>query len=229
LASKKMFGPAGEQRHVRVHAGAVDAVDRFGHERGVEPVAGRDVLDHEPERRDVVRRRQHVVVAEIDFVLAGRDLVVRGFHMEAHRLERQHDLAPDVLAHVDRAQVEVAGAVVRFGGGNAVLGLKEKELRFRSGVQRVALRRRKGDHFFQTGARVAGKRLPVGRVDIADHASDVLAAGARPRKHAKRREVRAQVHVGLFNPHEALDRRSVKHDLAVERLLRTAGRGFRRS
>ena len=204
---------------MRVHAGAVDAVDRLGHERRVQPVRDRDVLHHEPERADVVRRRQHIVVAEVDFVLARRDLVVRRLDVEAHRLEREHDLAADVLAHVDRAQIEVAGGVVRFGGRNAVLGLKEEELRLGPGVHRVALRRREGDHFLQAGARVAGERLAVGRVDVADHARDVLAGGARPRKHAERREVRAQVHVRLFDPHEPFDRRAVEHDLAVERLL----------
>ena len=63
-------GAAREQRHVRVHARAVDAVDRLGHERRVQAVLDRDVLHHEPERADVVGRRQHIVVAEVDLVLA---------------------------------------------------------------------------------------------------------------------------------------------------------------
>ena len=41
--------------------------------------AGRIVHpNHEPERADIVRRRQHIVVAEIDFVLAGGDFAEIG-------------------------------------------------------------------------------------------------------------------------------------------------------
>ena len=40
-----------------------------------------------------------------------------GFDVEAHGLEREHDLAPHVLAPDRRDQVEVAGSVVRFSGG----------------------------------------------------------------------------------------------------------------
>ena len=105
----------GEQRLVRVHARAVDAVHRLGHEGRVQPVLLRDVLDDEAERADVVGGDQHVVVAEVDLVLARRHLVVRGLDLEAHRLEREDDLAADVLAEIDRREVEVAGGVVRFG------------------------------------------------------------------------------------------------------------------
>ena len=182
----------------------------------------RDVLHDEPERADVVRRRQHIVVAEVDFVLARRDLVVRRLDVEAHRLEREHDLAPDVLALIDRAQVEVARGVVGLGRRDAVLGLKEEELRLGAGVHRVALRGGHRDHLLQAGARVADERLAVRRVDVADHPRDLLAGRAGPREHAERREVGTEVHVRLFDADEPFDRRSVEHDVAVERLLELA-------
>ena len=83
---------------MRVHAGTVDAIDGLGHERRVQAVSDRHVLHDETKRADVVGGRQHIVVAEVDFVLAGRHLVVRRFDVKAHGLEREHDLAPHVLA-----------------------------------------------------------------------------------------------------------------------------------
>jgi hypothetical protein len=111
-----------------VHARAVDAEDRLGHERRVQAVLHRHVLHDEAERADVVGRRQHVVVAEVDLVLARRHLVVGGLHVEAHRLEREHDLPAHVLALVDRREVEVPARVVRLGGGLAVAALEQEEL-----------------------------------------------------------------------------------------------------
>ena len=119
-SSRNAFSsPAGE-RLVDVHARAVLAVDRLGHERRVHPVTGGDRLDHQPERDQVVGGRERVGVAEVDLVLADRDLVVGGLELEAHLLERDLDVAPAVLAAVDRRDVEVRRGVVRVDGRVAV-------------------------------------------------------------------------------------------------------------
>src|SRR5207244_11072505 len=68
----------------------VDAVDRLGHERRMKPVSDRHVLDDEAEGRDVVGGREHVVVPEVDLVLAGGDFV----RSEEHTSELQ---SPDHL------------------------------------------------------------------------------------------------------------------------------------
>ena len=47
------------------------------HEGGVEAVAVGDVLHDEAKGRDVVRGDQAIVIAEVDFVLPGRDFMVR--------------------------------------------------------------------------------------------------------------------------------------------------------
>ena len=55
LRIEKRVGPvAGEQRLVGVHPRAVDPLDRFRHEGGVQTVLERDSLDHQPEGGDVV-------------------------------------------------------------------------------------------------------------------------------------------------------------------------------
>ena len=131
-----------EQRLVRVHAAAVDAEDRLGHERRVQAVSVRHVLHDEAERADVVRGDQRVVVAEVDFVLARRHLVMRRLDVKSHLLERQHDLAADVLAEIDRRQIEVAAGVVRLGRRLAVrTALEQEELGLGPGVHREALAR----------------------------------------------------------------------------------------
>jgi hypothetical protein len=65
-----------EQRHVRVHARSPLALDRFGHERRVDPVLLGDLLHREAERHDVVRHRQSVREPQIDLVLGRRHLVM---------------------------------------------------------------------------------------------------------------------------------------------------------
>ena len=114
---------------MRVHPGAVDPEYRLRHERRVQAVAVGHVLHDEAERADVVRRDQGIVVAEIDFVLARGDLVVRGLDVKAHLLESEHDLTADVFTQVDRRQVEVAARVVRFGRRLAEAGVEKERTR----------------------------------------------------------------------------------------------------
>ena len=176
-----------------------------------------DVLDDEAERADVVGGDQHVVLAEVDLVLAGGDLVVRRLDVDADRLERQDDLPAHVLAEVDGREVEIAGGVVRVGGGLAVARLEEEELRLRSAVHRVAGGRRLGDGALQGVPRTALEGAAVRVVDVADQPADPFAGVLRPRQHPEGRQVGPEEHVRLLDPDEALDRRAVEHDLAVQR------------
>src|SRR5204863_4336701 len=80
------------------------------------------------------------------------------------------------------------------------------------------------DLALQRLAGAAGERRPVGVVDVADHARD-FARGVVVGEDAERLEVGPQYHVRLFDPDEALDRRAVEHDVALERLVELA-RGY---
>ena len=81
-----------------------------------------------------------------------------------------------------------------------------------------------GDDPLQRRPRTAGKRRPVRIRDVADDAADARAAGAPldspralgPWKDLKGREVGLEIHVRLFDADEALDGRSVEHDLSIE-------------
>jgi len=103
-----------EQREVRVHARAVDARDRLGHERRVEVVLCGDGADDGAEGADVVRRRERVVVFEVDLVLAPGNLVVARFDLEAHILEAVDDVTSNVAREVFRCEVEIAAVVARL-------------------------------------------------------------------------------------------------------------------
>ena len=77
--------------------------------------------------------RSTVVVAEVDLVLSRRHLVVRRLDLEPHVLESEDDLPPDLLALIDRCEIEVAAGIVRSGQRLTVSGLEEEELRLGSG------------------------------------------------------------------------------------------------
>ena len=121
-ASANAFRLLGDrvQALVGVHPGAVDPVDRLGHERRVQAVLLGDRLERELERDRVVGGRQRVAVLEVDLVLAGRDLVVGGLDPDPERLEGVDHVLADLLGEVGR-EVEVAGLVVGQRGDRAVL------------------------------------------------------------------------------------------------------------
>ena len=205
-----------QQRLVRVHAGAIDAEDRLGHERRVHAVAPCDVLDDEPEGADVVGRGQHVVVPEVDLVLAPGRLVMRGLDLEPHLLEHQHDLATDVLALIHRREVEVARRVVRLGRRLVVSRLEQEELGLGPGTHGEAARPGLLDRTLERLPRAPGERGAVRVGDVADEAGHLLARRIGPREDPERREIGREEHVRFLDAHESFDRGAVEHHLPVE-------------
>ena len=79
-----------EQREVRVHAAAGILRERLRHERRVDALLDRDLLDHGAEGHDVVGGRERVGVAQVDLVLAGTGLVVAELDRDAEVFEHAH-------------------------------------------------------------------------------------------------------------------------------------------
>ena len=120
-------------------------------------------------------------------MLADRDLVVRGLEVEVHVDERVLDVAPGVLAEVERTDVEVPGDVVRIDRRVAVLvGAEQEELGLRSALHVEALGLRVREDLLQLDARVAGERRAVGIGDVADDAGDLARLAPAPRQHGER-------------------------------------------
>src|SRR5690606_9372587 len=187
----------------------------FGHERGVYPVLEGYFLHRQAERHDVVRHGEGIRVADDDLVLRRRHLVVAVLHRDPHHLQGI-DRAPAVLlGHVERGQVEVAAAVEdpRFGARV----LEVEELQFGSDVERVTEGGRLVEVALQDPAGVAPERLPVRRVDVAEHAGDLLVLP--PGKHGEGRRVGPGEHVGFLHPGVTVAGRPVEGHALIERHL----------
>ena len=183
------------------------------------------LLHHETEGGDVVGAAHRLVVLEVDLVLARRHLVVRRLHLEAHRLQHDHDVAPALLPLVHRGEVEIAADVVGLEQRVAVgVLLEEEELGLRAGHHGVAQLLGLLDLPLERHARAARERRAVRQVDVADHAGDLGAVRVGPRIDPEGLVVGRQQHVRLLDAGEPLDRRAVEHDLAVQRLLELAAR-----
>jgi len=141
------------------------------------------------------------------------------FDLEAHLFQHVHHRTPGVFAEVGRRQIEVAADIVRRRRDPTLRRRPEQEeLRFHPGVHRVAELGGASDRPFQHASRVASEWLTFRRVDVADHACDARVR-LPPRKDPERREIGREEHVGLLDTHEALDGRSVEHDVPCEGLL----------
>ena len=186
--------------------------------------AAGDIAHDELEGREVVGGGQRVGIPEVDLVLPGGHLVVGGLNLEAHLHQLLDDDAPDLLTAVDRPQVEVRRGVMGDGGRRPIGRLLEqKELSLTPGHHRKAQLAGPLDLALECRTRAPGKRLLVRSVDVAEqpgHASTLVFVGQNP----ERVQIRLEQHVGFFDPDEAFDRRSIEHDLTVERLLELAAR-----
>ena len=214
------------ERLVGVHPGAVDPVDRLGHERRVEAVLLGDRLERELERDRVVGGRERVAVLEVDLVLPDRDLVVGGLDPDPERLEGVDHVLADLLGEVGR-EVEVAGLVVGQRLDPAVGAAPEQEeLQLRAGVDDVAQLLRPLDLAAEDAARVADERLARRREHVADDAGRAARPRALlPRDLGERGHVGHEVLVALGDPGEALDRAAVEPCPVLDGPLRAGGSG----
>ena len=109
--------------------------DRLRHERRVDAELVRDLLHRQAVGHHVVGHRQRVGVAQVDLVLARRDLVVHVLDRDAHRLEVLHRALAVVGRDVERRLVEVAALIEER---RVVDRLEVEVLELRADVERVA-------------------------------------------------------------------------------------------
>ena len=216
LAVEELVAAVGEERHVRVHARAVLAEQRLRHERRVDAVLRRDLLDDQPVRDRLVGHVERRRVAHVDLVLRRRHLVVVVLDPDADLLERLDRLVPQLGRRIERRHREVAALVERL---RPLVVLEEEVLELRADVERVEPQRlhpveREPEHV----PRVALVRHAVGLDDVADHAADLRLALAR-RHDPERRRIGDRDHVRLLDRVEAGDRRAVEAHAVVERAL----------
>ena len=217
-----------EEALMGVHARAVDAVDGLGHEGRVEAVQVGDGLERELEGDRVVGRAQAVVVLEVDLVLAGGHLVVRGLDPDAEGLERVDHVLADFLGEVGR-EVEVAGLIVRQRRDLAVVvAAEEEELELGPGVPLVAQLGGALELALEDEAGVARERVAGRGHHVADDAGRAAAAERAGTERAMTRlpgdlregvHVRAQPLVALGDPGEALDRAAVEPGAVLDGAL----------
>ena len=139
----------------------------------MEPEAAGDVPDDELEGGQIVGGGERVGVLEIDLVLPGGHLVVRRLHLEPHFQQLLDDDPPDLLAPVDRPQVEVGGRIVRDRSRRPSADFSNRKNSASHPAIMVKPSFRARVHLaLERGARAAGEGLLVRRVDVAEQPGD---------------------------------------------------------
>ena len=190
-------------RDREMQAAARGVLERLGQEGRIQAARGGHGLDDPLEGHEIVRGLERLRGAEIDLVLAGALLMMRGLRLNVHLLERQADLTAHVFRLVERRDVEIFAVVVGDGGRVAVLvELEQVELARGAHGQRVAGLARAAARLPQQIAAVALERRAVRVADVAVKANDAALCRA-PRQHGKRGRVGEQQQVGCVNVEEA--------------------------
>ncbi len=212
VSLKKAFDLLLEEALMDVHAAAVLAVHRLGHEGRVHAVVGRDLLDDEADDHDPVGHGQRLVVVRVDLVLRRGDLVVAGLHGDAELVEGAHGLLAQVVAEVGGQDVEVAAVVGELG----LVGVLEVEvLELGADVEVEAQLRGALDLAAEHPARVALERLVVAVEHVAEDERGALAA-LGPRQDREGVPVGHGDDVALLDLGVAADGRAVEGSAALD-------------
>ena len=135
-------------------------------------------------------------------------------------LQRQHRLAPDVRARVERRQVEIAALVERLGRAGVA---EEEVLELRAHVERFESHRLGTfDRPSQHVARVTLVGGALGGDHVAEHACHPLLLGP-PRQDREGAGVGHRDHVRLLDRVEAGDRRAVEAHARLECVVELGG------
>ena len=123
-------------------------------------------------------------------MLRNGTLVMGGFDLKSHLLQRQADLTAAALPQIGRAHIKIARGVVRNRGGVAVLvGVEKEKLTLRAYIEGISHICRFLQGFAQDVTRISLKRLTVLFVNIADQARN-FAMLRMPRKQAEGVQIR---------------------------------------
>ncbi len=190
--------------------------ERLGQEGGEQAARRRHGFDDPLEGNEIIRRFERVRVAEIDFVLAGPLLVVRGFRLDAHFLERQADLTADVFRLVQRCDVEIFAVVVRDGGRvPGLVHLEQVELAGGAHRDRIARLARALERLTQHMAAVTLERAAVRILDVAVEADDAALRRA-PRQNGQRGRIGEEQQIAVVHVQKAAQRGGVEVDAVLK-------------
>ena len=156
--------------HIDVKSAAGASLQRSGGKVRVQPVPGGDGFDDGEEGNGVVRGGQGIGIAEIHLVLAGAFLVVRGFRLNAHPLQRQADLPADIFTSVLRRDIHIGGLIIRNVRDLAVF-VQPEQVEFQLGAEGegVARLRGVGNGLLENAPGIVGKGRAVRMGDGAEH------------------------------------------------------------
>jgi len=207
-----------EQRQVQVHATALHALQRLGHEGGVHTLSGGHLLHGQPERHHTVGHVQRVGVAQVDLVLRRSVLVEGVLHGNAHGFEGADGFFAQVPGDVGGGEVEERCFVQGAGRASVFWRSEVEELDVGCDEEVEAERAGFVEVATQHLARVATERRAVEIVDVAEH-TGFGSVTVGPRQHDEGVGIGDGQHVAFLDPREAVDRRAVEAHAVLEGVL----------
>ena len=154
-----------------MHAAAIDAKNRLGHEGSIDTVLEGDFLNYQAVGHHTISHGQGIGVSHIYLVLAGGNLVVGVLNTDAHLLQGEHRLSSQVSSGVQRSHIKVASNIHGLGSPGV---LKIKILKLRPDIIGVAQVSRSLQVSLQDISGVTIKRLTSWSQDVTEHAGDAV-------------------------------------------------------
>ena len=172
----------------------------------------------------MVDGRQGGIGAEVDLVLPRAPLVAGAFGGDAHLLQCQTDLPPDVLPPVGRGHVQVPRPVVGGEGGTSrLVGGKEVELALYPHPHPIAPVPERPGRLRQDAAAIPGEVLPGGGAQVTVKARHPP-LGRAPGKQCQGVRIREEEQVGTGQLAKAGDGGGVKRHSPEKGPLQLGGK-----
>ena len=196
------------KRHICMHTGAANSLNRLGHKGCVKSVLCCISLYNMLKCHNSVGGGHNLAELEVNLVLSLCNLVMRRLNSIAHFLKCKADISTAILTVIDRIKVKIACFVACLQGRNAILiQLEKEEFTFRSYVKAVAHFSRLVNNLLEHVSRIALKRsYVICFIYRADKSCCLSIKMLSPRKNCPGVIIRVQIHIGLVNSNEAVNR-----------------------
>ena len=127
------------QRHIQMHTGTGDAVNRFRHECGMHTVTFSYGSDGQLVGHQTIGCLQRLSIFKINLMLSGGCFMMGSFYLVTHFFQRKNHIPSEIFSRVHGTHIKITGFFVStYLRSTVLIRLKQEKFQLRSHIKGIA-------------------------------------------------------------------------------------------